>query len=199
MLENYFNSFINWFLQYELNVLLTTIIIIIYFIFRRIVNPKIEEYIDRDHLKNETLKSALFSVSIFSWLITLSFILFIWGFNFKSLLALSTGLLAVTGVALFANWSILSNVTAFFILLVHKSYKRGNFIRVIDLDNYIEGYIAEIGLFNTKLITVDRETIVFPNNLLIAKPSIINAKTRYNKVGKTEDFKSLNPEKNIPS
>jgi small-conductance mechanosensitive channel len=189
MLDNYLISLLNWFLKYEINILLTSIIIVVYFIFRRIVNPKIEEYIDRDHLKNETLKSALFSVSIFSWLVTIALILFIWGFNFKSLLALSTGLLAVTGVALFANWSILSNVTAFFILLVHKSYKRGNFIRVIDVDNYIEGYISEISLFNTKLITVDRETIVFPNNFLIARPIIINSKDRFKVIGKIDDFK----------
>ncbi len=189
MLEVNAHHLLVWFSKYSLNIVLSLIIVVVYFIFRRIVNPKIEEYIERDHLKNETLKSALFSISLFSWAITLAFLLFIWGFNFKVLLALSTGLLAVTGVALFASWSILSNVTAFFILLVHKSYKRGNFIRIIDLDNYIEGYISEISLFNTKLISVDREIIVFPNNLLFAKPIIINPKDRYNKIGKTEDFK----------
>ena len=189
MIEENTLSLISWLSKYSLNIVLSLIIIFIYFIFRRIVNPKIEEYIERDNLKNETLKSALFSISIFSWVITIAFLMFVWGFNFKVLLALSTGLIAMTGVALFASWSILSNVTAFFILLVHKSYKRGNFIRIIDLDNYIEGYIAEISLFNTKLITVDRETILLPNNLLIAKPIIINPKDRYNKIGKTEDFK----------
>jgi small-conductance mechanosensitive channel len=192
MIEDNAIFFISWLSKYSLNIVLSIIVVLIYFIFRGIVNPKIEEYIERDHLKNETLKSAIFSVSLFSWVISLSFLLFIWGFNFKVLLALSTGLIAVTGVALFANWSILSNVTAFFILLVHKSYRRGNFIRVIDLDNYIEGYISEISLFNTKLITVDREVIVFPNNLLIAKPIVINSKDRYNKIGKTDDFKVKN-------
>ncbi len=189
MIEENTLFLMSWFSKYSLNIVLSVVVILIYFVFRGIVNPKIEEYIERDHLKNSTLRSALFSISLFSWVITFAFLMFIWGFNFKVLLALSTGLLAVTGVALFASWSILSNVTAFFILLVHKSYKRGNFIRVIDLDNYIEGYISEISLFNTKLITVDREIIVFPNNLLIAKPIIIDPKDRYNKIGKTEDFK----------
>jgi small-conductance mechanosensitive channel len=189
MIEDKILILINWYAEYSLNIILSATVILLYFVFRRIVNPKIAEFIDRDHLKNDTLKSALFTVSFFSWVLTIALLFFIWGFDFKGLLAMSTGLVALTGVALFANWSILSNVTAFFILLVHKSYRRGNFICVIDLDNYIEGYISEISLFNTKLITVDRETIVFPNNLLIAKPSIINGKSRFNKVGKTEDFK----------
>jgi len=115
--------------------------------------------------------------------------LFIWGFNFKILFAFSTGLIAITGVALFANWSILSNITSFFILLIHKSYKSGNFIRIIDADNYIEGQILEIKLFNTKLVSHDGETIIYPNNLLITRPIIVNPVNRYNTIGKTDVFK----------
>ena len=62
---------------------------------------------------------------------------------------------------------------------------------MIDADNYVEGYISEINLFNTKLITDDREIILFPNNLLIARPIIINPKVKYNTIGKTHDFKVI--------
>lgn len=189
MVEDYLLNIVNWFFKYSLNVVLSFIVVLTYIAFRKIVNPKIEEYIDRAHLKSETLKSALFSLSVFSGIIAFSFILFVWGFSFKNLLALSSGLIALTGVALFASWSILSNVIAFFILLVHSSYKRGNFIRIIDADNFVEGYISEISLFNTKLISVDREIILFPNNLLLGKAIIINPKVKYNAVGKTVDLK----------
>lgn len=53
-------------------------------------------------------------------------------------------------------------------------------------DNYIEGYISEINLFNTKLITEDKEFVVYPNTLLILKPAIINPRERYNSVGKDD-------------
>ena len=128
-MNDYVINIFGWFLNYSMNFVLSVGVVFLYYFFRSIVNPRIEKYVERDHLKNETLKSALFSLNVFSGVITFSFILFIWGFDFKALLAVSSGLIALTGVALFASWSILSNVTSFFILLVHSSFKRGNFIR----------------------------------------------------------------------
>lgn len=182
---------VDWFVLHKLNITFTLLIIIAYFVFRKIINPKIEEYIKRDHLKADTLKNAIFSLSLFSGIVTFILILLIWGVDFKSLLAISTSLIAITGVALFANWSILINVTAFFLLLAHQSYRRGNFVRIIDQDNYIEGYISEINLFNTVLTSENKEIIIYPNNLLIARPVIINSKSRYSVVGKPQDFTNI--------
>ena len=183
-------SLFEWVIRYQTNIILSLVIISVYVLFRRYIKPKIEKFIARDGLKNKTLDSAFFSVTIFLGILTFALICLIWGFDFKGLLALSTGIVAITGVALFANWSILSNVTAFFILLVHQSYKRGNYIRVIDMDNYIEGYISDITLFNTKMITEDKEIIIYPNTLLIARPTFINPKHRAKYIGKTETFQS---------
>lgn len=187
-MQSHFESLLQWLLVYKINIILSIVIIVIYSILRRVVIPKIENYIERDHLKYETLKNAVFSVNLFSGLITFALILFIWGFDLKGLLALSTGLVAITGVALFASWSLLSNVTAFFLLLAHHSYRRGNFVRIIEQDNFIEGYISEINLFNTKLISENREVIIYPNNLLIARPIMINPKSRYAPIGKIQEF-----------
>ncbi len=177
-----------WFEQNSIRVWITVGIIACYFIFRQLVFPRVEQYIQRDQLKNETLKNAIFSLSLISSILCFVVILFAWGFDIKGLLALSTGVVALTGVAMFANWSILSNITAFFILIAHQSYRRGNFIRVIDMDNFIEGYISEINLFNTKLVSEDREVIIYPNNFLIARPVIINPRTRHAVTGKIQDY-----------
>ena len=114
--------------------------------------------------------------------------LFVWGFNFKWLIAVSSGIIALTGVALFASWSILSNVTAFFMLLAHSSYKKGTYIRIFEGDTYIEGIISEINIFNTRLISEHKEDIICPNNLLISRPTIINPKIKYTSVGKIQDL-----------
>ena len=188
-MNTYLETLIEWYLNYEVHILFSILIIIAYFIFRVVVKPKIETYISRDNLNSETLRTALFSFNILSGILTLILILFVWGFNFKVLFAFSTGLIAITGVALFANWSILSNITAFFILLIHQSYKTGNLIRVIDSDNYIEGKILEISLFSTKLMTHDGEMIVYPNNLLVTRPVLVNPVNRYEAIGKTDIFK----------
>jgi small-conductance mechanosensitive channel len=187
-------SLIEIFQTYTGDIVLTTILLFTYLILRNFIIPKVEKFIQRDHYKTETLKSALFSLNMISTFIIFTLILFIWGFDLEGLLALSTGLIAITGVALFASWSILSNITAFFILLTHQSYQRGNFVRVLEQDNYIEGYISEINLFNTKLISEKREVIIYPNNALIARPVVINPKDRFSVIGKTEDFKNHSDE-----
>ncbi len=180
---------LEWFQTYQMNLIFSAVVIVVYFIIRRIVLPKLEAYVERDNLNQRTFRSALFTFSLLSAVVALGILLLIWGINIRELLAMSTGIIALTGVALFATWSILSNVTAFFILLSHQSYRRGNYIRVIEMDNYIEGYISEINMFNTILITEDRETVVYPNNLLTARATIINPRDRQRPIGKIEDFK----------
>ncbi|MEM1188223.1 MAG: hypothetical protein AAGI72_06840 [Pseudomonadota bacterium] len=66
-----------------------------------------------------------------------------------SLLVFAGTALTLLGVALFASWSLLSNVTAYFVLVLHPTFSRGTFIRILDADNYAEGYIAELGFFRS--------------------------------------------------
>lgn len=187
-MDDTFAAFYNWIELNSSRLVISLLILCAYLVIRRLIIPKLQKLIERDRLKNKTLKDAVFSLNLFIGVLAFLFILFTWGFNFRELLALSTGLVAITGVALFANWSILSNITAFFILVAHQSYQRGNYIRIIDMDNYIEGYISEINLFNTRLIGENREVITYPNNLLIARPVIINPRTRHVITGKIQDL-----------
>lgn len=152
--------------------------------------PIIRRYTRSSRLKPNSLDKARISIRMVTNIISIVLILFVWGFDFNGLMTMSVGLIALLGVSLFASWSILSNVTAFFLLVFHESYKRGNFIRVIAGDNYLEGYISEINLFNTKLITEDKEVIVYPNIQLMSNPALINPRTRYKVIGKISVFET---------
>jgi len=92
--------------------------------------------------------------------------------------------LTLLGVALFASWSLLSNVTAYFVLMLHPAFRRGTFIRIIDADNYVEGYVADLNLFSARLITENREVALYPNNLILGRPCLINPRDRLGGVGK---------------
>ncbi len=189
-LNELMHSIIEFYNTFSLNVFLTLLVILCIYLISRFTRPKIKESIETSRFKEELIKSASHYANIILIIFSIPVLLLIWGFDFRNLLLLSTGILTLTGVALFANWSILSNVTAFFIILIHPTFRRGNFIRIIDIDNYIEGYIAEINMFNTRLITDEREYIIYPNNLLISRPSIINPRKQYSTVGKITDFAS---------
>lgn len=181
-------TFFQFITQYSVHVSLSLLVLVLYFFLHGKVIPKLECYVAEGALKNGALRSAINIFRLIYGVVSLALILFIWGFNFQWLLAVSSGIIALTGVAMFASWSILSNITAFFLLLAHQSYKRGTFIRIIEADNYVEGTISDINLFNTRLISENREYIIYPNNLLIARPTVINPKNKYAMVGKIQEF-----------
>jgi small-conductance mechanosensitive channel len=185
-----FEPFIEWVDAYSLNITLTLIALGIYSVFRLIIGPIVRRHARNGNLKPDVVSKALGTVNILTGIAALATIFLVWGFDFKGLLTLSASLLAVTGVAMFAAWSVLSNITAFFILLAHSSFKRGNFVRVFEADNFIEGYISEINLFNTKLISDSREVVIYPNNLLLSRPILVNPRQKQGTFGKVSAVKS---------
>ena len=169
---------------------ITLACILLYFLVTRLVFPKIVQGVEHGKFKSDATLKAFRVVRLVSGIVLVAALLIIWGFDFSGLLVIATSVITVVGIALFASWSILSYVTAFILLLIHRSFRRGNYIRVIDMDNYIEGYIAEVNLINTRLITEDREVVIYPNNLLITRPTIINPKLRLGGLGKITDLSS---------
>ena len=75
-----------------------------------------------------------------------------WDVEFDPLFIFASTTLTLLGLALFASWSILSNVTTYVAILLHPSFRRGTFVGVFDTDNYVEGYILELSLLNTKFV-----------------------------------------------
>ena len=80
-----------------------------------------------------------------------------------------SSILTVVGVGFFAQWSILSNVTAGIILFFSFPFKIGDRIRVMDKDFPIEAEIKDISSFYTLLKTDSGAQISIPNNLLLQK------------------------------
>ncbi len=99
-------------------------------------------------------------------------IAFIWSVDINGISVVASSIFAIIGVAMFAQWSILSNVTASIIIFFTFPARIGDKIRVVDGDNSIEGTIKEISLFQIELIDDENHTVLYPNNLLLQKPVI---------------------------
>lgn len=81
---------------------------------------------------------------------------------------------AVIGVALFAQWSILSNITASIIVFFFFPYRVGDWVRVADGENSIEGTITDITLFHVILKDMTSGDIsTFPNAMAFQKAVLI--------------------------
>lgn len=173
---------------YHFHLIASVLVLLAYIVVVRFSLPRIQANIGRGRFKPTAARKAHLTLVWMARALSVASLLFIWGIDFSGLLVMSTTIITLLGVALFASWSLLSNITAFFVLLVHKSFCRGDFIQVIDGDNYIEGYISEINMFSTILVTESREQVVYPNNLLLGRPTVINPRKRYNVIGKITDF-----------
>jgi len=170
---DYIQQMFTHFSPITVQLLLSVTVVVLYFIISRRVMPLLYQVIAHSKLKAEMNKRAAAVFHILLVLLLVVVLSIIWGIDIRGLLVLASSMIAVIGVALFAAWSLLSNITAFFILLGQKAFAEGMEVRVIDGGNYLEGRIVEINLFSTVLRTKDNEQVVYPNNLLISRPVIV--------------------------
>ncbi|QWX84914.1 mechanosensitive ion channel [Cellulophaga sp. HaHaR_3_176] len=121
-------------------------------------------------------------ISIALTIISIGVFTLIWSVNFKEIGALLASVFAVIGVALFAQWSILSNITAGVIIFFSYPFKIGNTIRVYDKEiqstdkNGEEVFIIEdIRAFHLHLRRNNGEILTYPNSLILQKGvSLVN-------------------------
>jgi small-conductance mechanosensitive channel len=93
----------------------------------------------------------------------------IWGVDTKNLLVALSSIFAIVGVALFAQWSILSNVTAGVIIFFSLHLRIGDKIKIHDKDFPIEATLKDIRTFYLFLETDEGEKINYPNNMILQK------------------------------
>lgn len=111
------------------------------------------------------IKKVLRLLWFFVFLIVLGFI---WGFNFQELYVASAGIFALIGIAFFAVWSILSNITTSIIIFFKFPMKVGDTLRLPEADG-LSGKIIDITLFHIILEDAKGNTIAIPNNVAIQK------------------------------
>lgn len=102
-------------------------------------------------------------------------IVVVWGVDPKNILVALSSMFAVIGVAFFAQWSILSNVTAGILIFFTSPFHIGDYVKIHDKDTPIEAEVLDILTFHTHFKTKEGEIIVYPNSLLLQKGiSVIN-------------------------
>lgn len=109
---------------------------------------------------------------VFSIILNITFIFviaIIWGVQPNNLLLGLSSIFAIIGVAFFAQWSVLSNITAGIIMFFTAPFRLGDRIHIIDKDIPIIAIIEDIQTFYTHIRTDDNELIVIPNNLFLQK------------------------------
>ena len=153
----------------HLKILETAIALIIYFLLRALINKSIDKTVKRRFLIKTRGKIVKKAANLILLLLLAFFVLIVWGVEKTELAFFVGSVLTVIGIALFAQWSILSNITSGIILFFNHSVKLDDTITVVDKDYNIEGRVSDIGLFFVILKTKEGDVISIPSNVFIQK------------------------------
>ena len=151
-----------FFQTYHTEIIHTAILLTILFIIRAVILITVKR-IGRKSGTTEAragLIGRYATVTIF--LIGLLIEAFILGVEIADISVLFSSVFAVIGVALFAIWSILSNVTSGVIMFFSFPYKVGDKIK-------IEAIIEDIRAFQLILREDNGDLVTYPNNLILQK------------------------------
>ena len=161
-------------LIYSLIVLL--VILILKFLFTTAVR-KVSKISDFNPVRTNLIIKF---INIALTIIAIVALTFVWSVNYQDLGVMLSSVFAVIGVALFAQWSILSNITAGVIIFFSFPFKIGNTIRILDkelldpdkadLDKFV---IEDIRAFHLHLRRSNGEILTYPNNLVLQKGVIL--------------------------
>ncbi len=160
-----------FFLEYQNELLTSSVSILVLLITRFLSVKAIRKVGHISDLNTARTRLIIKYVVVGHSLLLIALLALIWGVNIKDIGLIFSSVFAVIGVALFAIWSILSNVTAGVILFFTFPYKIGDRIHIFDkeLEGASEFIIEDIRAFHVHLRQPGGDLITYPNNLFLQK------------------------------
>jgi small-conductance mechanosensitive channel len=147
----------------------TLIVLVLYFIFRISSTKIIRKYAKSNSILEHRTNLVVKYIHLLINILAFTSIIIIWGVKKDQILLITSSVFAVVGVASFAQWSILSNISAGIIIFFSYPFKIGDKIKIHDKDFPVEGEIMDVKAFYIILQSIDGELITYPNNLLMQK------------------------------
>mgnify|MGYP000126755239 CR=1 FL=1 len=157
-------------------ILLMAGLALFYFLLRKGIKRIIFSIGEEKHIDK---KRILYVNAVVNFAVVLVFIIVgsvLLGIDYSHVAIFFSSAFAVIGVAFFAQWSILSNVTASIIVFFFFPYRVGDNVKIVDGENSIAGRIYEISLFHVMLKNENNEIMTYPNSMVFQKAVIINPK-----------------------
>jgi small-conductance mechanosensitive channel len=160
---------------YLIEEIITIITLVTYFISKALTVKIVRRFAKSNEVLEHRANLVIKYINLLIGMLALFTIIIAWGVKKEQILLFISSVFAVVGVASFAQWSILSNVTAGIVIFFSYPFKIGDKIKILDKEFPIEGEIEDIKAFYILLKNSNGEIVTFPNNLLMQKGiSIIN-------------------------
>jgi small-conductance mechanosensitive channel len=108
-------------------------------------------------------------INLFLWIFVGIVLAGIWNIDERGFVVFITSIITVMGVAFFAQWSILSNITSSLILFFNNPLKIGETVQILDKEYDIEGELIDISFFFMYIKTKENHLVTIPTSVVLAK------------------------------
>lgn len=156
---------------YYTKIIESLIVVALFIIIQLVMNKLINRTIIKKLIQKSRSQLIKKAINFIFLVICFFFLLIIWGVKHSDLAVFVGSVLTIVGVAMFAQWSLLSNITSSIILFFNHSVKIGDTISIMESkDHEIRGEVIDIGLFFVQLkAEISEEELTLPNNVFIQK------------------------------
>lgn len=151
----------------NIQIIETSVALATYIGLRLVLRYFVKSAILKSYFKITEKKEVIKIINLILFVVFCVIIIAIWSVKQEHVLIFASSLLTVFGVALFAEMSILSNITACLILFFQHPIKTGDTISMTHEGNELTGEIMDISFFFVFIKTVNKGTVTIPNALLL--------------------------------
>ena len=166
---------------YKIQIIETIVVLAVYIITHYITKIVVNNTLKQTHLQRGRRKIIIKAVHLLSFLTAIILLSAIWGLKQNEIAVFVGTILTALGIAFFAQWSLLSNITSSILLFFNHPIKIGDTIKVLDKDYPFEGDVSDLTYFFVVLKTEQGEIITIPNSLLLQKSVSIIEKNNISK------------------
>lgn len=154
---------------YKIKIIETAVVVVVFIITKLVTKGIIKKVGIRFNYQSGRIKITNKIVDVLLLVIVTVLLMLIWGVEQSELLLFLSSVLTILGVAFFAQWSIISNITSTLIIFFNHPIKIGDSLTIIDKDFNIEGKLSDIGIFFIILKTKENKKITIPSNVFMQK------------------------------
>jgi len=154
---------------YEIKIIETIIIILVFSVMKLLTKRIIKKVGTKFNYQSGRMKITNKIVDVLLLIIVTVVLMIIWGVDQSELLIFLSTVLTILGVAFFAQWSIISNITSTLIIFFNHPIKIGDSLTIMDKDYPVEGTLSDIGIFFIIIKTKDGKKITIPSSVFMQK------------------------------
>ncbi|MFM1915255.1 MAG: hypothetical protein RLZZ531_924 [Bacteroidota bacterium] len=155
--------------QKDIQLIETVILIALSLVIKILATKSVNRFLAHFDFDLKRKRITVRIINLFLWIFIAIVLAGIWNINKEGLVVFITSIITVMGVAFFAQWSILSNITASLILFFNHPMKIGETIHILDKEYDVEGELIDISFFFMYLKTKENHLVTIPTSVVLAK------------------------------